>query len=216
MAEPDRVSKAGRFITLEGGEGTGKSTLIQGLREALERLGHVVVVTREPGGTPLAERVRTLALSPPDELSWSPLAHALLMNTSREDHLTKHIRPALTDGAWVLCDRFADSTRAYQSIDGVEPETLLQIERLVVGETRPDLTLVLDAAPEALANRRHARGVSDVFEAKDMAFHRHVRDAFLEIAKDEPDRCAVLDALQSPAQVLAAAIDVIDARLMSK
>lgn len=216
MVEPERVTKAGRFITLEGGEGTGKSTLIQGLRDALEHRGLAVLVTREPGGTPLAECVRTLALSPPDDLHWSPLAHALLMNTSREDHLTKHIRPALAAGTWVLCDRFADSTRAYQSIDGVESETLMQIERLVVGETRPDLTLVLDAAPEALADRRSARGVSDVFEAKDMAFHRQVREAFLEIAKSEPDRCAIVDALQSPAQVLADAIDVIDVRLRSE
>ena len=207
------MTQTGRFITLEGGEGTGKSTLIQGLRAELERRGYDVLVTREPGGTPLAERIRGLALSPPDDLNWSPLAHALLMNTSREDHLSKRIRPALARGTWVLCDRFADSTRAYQSIDGVDPEILLQIERAVIGDTRPNLTLVLDAAPEALANRREARGVSDVFEAKDMTFHQKVRAAFLEIARDEPERCAIVDALQTPAQVLSAAIIVIDERL---
>lgn len=207
------MTQTGRFITLEGGEGTGKSTLIQGLRAELERRGYDVLVTREPGGTLLAERIRGLALSPPDDLNWSPLAHALLMNTSREDHLSKRIRPALARGTWVLCDRFADSTRAYQSIDGVDPEILLQIERAVIGDTRPNLTLVLDAAPEALANRREARGVSDVFEAKDMTFHQKVRAAFLEIARDEPERCAIVDALQTPAQVLSAAIIVIDERL---
>jgi len=210
------VTEAGRFVTLEGGEGTGKSTLIQGLRAALEQRGLNVIVTREPGGTPLAERVRALALSPPDDLSWSPLAHALLMNTSREDHLTKLIRPALAKGDWVLCDRFADSSRAYQSIDGVDLEALLQIERLVVGETRPDLTIVLDAAPEDLASRRQARGVSDVFEAKDMDFHNRVRATFLEIANAEPDRCVVLDALRSPPAVLSEAIACLDKRLLSK
>lgn len=207
------MTGTGRFITLEGGEGTGKSTLIQGLRAALENRGLDVLVTREPGGTPLAERVRSLALSPPDDLNWSPLAHALLMNTSREDHLTKLIRPALAKGTWILCDRFADSTRAYQSIDGVDSDTLSQIERIVVAETRPDLTIILDAAPEALASRREARGVSDVFEARNMDFHNQIRAAFLDIAKAEPDRCAIVDALQSPPAVLARAIDLIDDRL---
>lgn len=207
------MTGTGRFITLEGGEGTGKSTLIQGLRTALENRGLNVLVTREPGGTPLAERVRSLALSPPDDLNWSPLAHALLMNTSREDHLTKLIRPALAEGIWILCDRFADSTRAYQSIDGVDSDTLLQIEQIVVGDTRPDLTIILDAAPEALASRREARGVSDVFEARNMDFHNQIRAAFLDIAKAEPDRCAIVDALQAPPAVLARAIDLIDERL---
>lgn len=207
------MANTGRFITLEGGEGTGKSTLIQGLRAALENRGLDVIVTREPGGTPLAERVRSLALSPPDDLSWSPLAHALLMNTSREDHLTKLIRPALAKGTWILCDRFADSSRAYQSIDGVDLETLLKIERIVVGDTRPDLTIILDAAPEALSSRREARGVSDVFEARNMDFHNQIRTAFLEIAEAEPKRCAIIDALQSPPAVLARAIDLIDERL---
>lgn len=207
------MTGTGRFITLEGGEGTGKSTLIQGLRTALENRGLNVLVTREPGGTPLAERVRSLALSPPDDLNWSPLAHALLMNTSREDHLTKLIRPALAKGIWILCDRFADSTRAYQSIDGVDSDTLLQIERIVVGDTRPDLTIILDAAPEALASRREARGVSDVFEDRNMEFHNKIRAAFLDIATAEPDRCAIVDALQAPPAVLACAIDLIDDRL---
>ena len=203
----------GRFITLEGGEGTGKSTLIQGLKSWLEAQGLNVVATREPGGTPLAEAVRALALTPPDQESWSPLAHAMLMNTSRDDHLNKLIRPALDRGDWVLCDRFADSTRAYQSIDGVEADTLLRIERAVVGETRPDLTFVLDAAPEDLAERRLVRGIKDVFENKDLAFHTQVREAFLEIARQAPDRCTVIDALLPPDQVLRAAQSHLEARL---
>lgn len=204
----------GRFITLEGGEGTGKSTLIAGLQSVLHDRGTEIVVTREPGGTVLAEAVRALALNPPDGESWSPLAHALLMNTAREDHLKNLIRPALARGAWVICDRFADSTRAYQSIDGVALERLLAIEAIVVGETRPDLTLILDAAPDALAERRYQRNVSDVFEQKDLSFHEQVRSAFLDIADKEPDRCVVLDALQSPEDVLNAALSVIDRHLV--
>lgn len=205
----------GRFITLEGGEGTGKSTLIAGLQQALSARDVDLVTTREPGGTVLAEAVRNLALNPPEDEAWSPLAHALLMNTAREDHLKRLIRPALARGAWVICDRFADSTRAYQSIDGVSLEQLLAIEAIVVGETRPDLTLILDAAPEALAERRRQRNVSDVFEQKELAFHEQVRSAFLNIARIEPERCVVLDALQSPEDVLQAALDAIEQRLVT-
>ena len=203
----------GSFITLEGGEGTGKSTLIAGLRAALEARGIEVLVTREPGGTPLAEAVRSLALTPPEGESWSPLAHALLMNTAREDHLVKKIRPALAAGTWVISDRFADSTRAYQSIDGVDLETLLAIEAAIVGETRPDLTLILDAAPEALAERRRIRDVTDVFEAKAAAFHEQVRAAFLAIAEAEPGRCVIIDALGPPEEVLARALSALEQRL---
>lgn len=185
----------GRFITLEGGEGAGKSTLIAGLSEAIKGRGQSVITTREPGGTVLAEQVRTLALTPPDNEQWSPLAHALLMNTAREDHLQKKIRPALDAGQWVICDRFADSTRAYQSIDGVAPDILLAIERAVLANTVPDLTLILDADPRALAMRRKARGTQDVFEIKDLMFHEQVRAAFLAIAEHEPERCVVIDAL---------------------
>ena len=207
------MKAGGRFITLEGGEGTGKSTLIAGLSDALRDRGRNVIVTREPGGTRLAEDVRALALNPPDGESWSPLSHALLMNTARDDHLNKLIRPALERGDWILCDRFADSTRAYQRVDGQDIETLLNIEHAVVRETRPDLTLVLDGAPENLAERRRERGVQDVFEQKDLDFHASIRAAFLEIAEVEPDRCVVIDALQTPEQVLADALNVIDERL---
>ncbi|MEL6861858.1 MAG: dTMP kinase [Pseudomonadota bacterium] len=205
----------GRFITLEGGEGGGKSTLIEGLREALETRGHEVIVTREPGGTPLAEEVRTLALTPLEGEAWSPLAHALLMNTAREDHLRKLIRPALAAGKWVLCDRFADSTLVYQSIDGGNLDRLRQIQDIVVGETVPDLTLILDADPEDLLERRQTRAISDVFEAKDLSFHRKIRDGFKAIAEAEPERCLLIDALMKPEQVLAAALKAIDARLVT-
>ena len=171
------------------------------------------MLTREPGGTPLAEEVRSLALTPPGGQAWSALSHALLMNTARADHLEKRIRPALAAGEWVLCDRFADSTRAYQSVEGVAKDTLSAFERAVVGETHPNLTLILDAEPEALAERRRARGTQDVFEAKDLVFHQKIRAAFLAIAEAEPERCVIIDALQSPAQVLASALDAIDTRI---
>lgn len=200
----------GRFITLEGGEGTGKSTLIAGLVTALRDRGISVVVTREPGGTPMAEKIRELALNPPEDHEWSPLAHALLMNAAREDHLIRQIRPALQRGLWVLCDRFADSTRAYQSTQGVPFSVLKQFEHAVVGDTVPDLTLILDASPQDLAERRRVRAVTDVFEAKDMKFHNDIRNVFLSIAKDEPDRCKLIDAMQPVENVLAAALKHID------
>ncbi len=202
----------GRFITLEGGEGTGKSTLISALSQALGKRGIECVESREPGGTELAEKVRDLALFPPDGHAWTPLAQALLMNASREDHLSKLIRPALNDGIWVLCDRFADSTRAYQSIDGVSAEVLMRFEDAIVGETRPDVTFILDASPDDLLERRQDRGAADMFEAKDMVFHEKVRQAFLDIAKSEPQRCVVLNALETPQNILAAALSTLENR----
>ncbi|MEO0607190.1 MAG: dTMP kinase [Pseudomonadota bacterium] len=208
------MTEAGRFITLEGGEGAGKSTLIAGLRTALETRGLDVRVTREPGGTALAERVRTLALTPPDGEAWSPLAHALLMNTARQDHLEKLIRPALAQGAWVVCDRFADSTLVYQSIEGVPVDVLQQLQEMIVGETQPDLTLILDAPPEALFDRRTQRAICDVFEAKDLSFHQDVRRGFQAIADRAPKRCHLVDALAPPEAVLAAALRLIDQHLI--
>ncbi|MEO0983754.1 MAG: dTMP kinase [Pseudomonadota bacterium] len=202
----------GVFITLEGGEGAGKSTLIERLGRALSRAGLAVRQTREPGGTPLAQRVRELVLNPGDGLSWSPLAEALLMNAARADHLETLIRPALEAGAWVLCDRFMDSTRAYQAAGGASAAFLEDLERQVVGDTPPDLTLVLDAAPEALLARRDARGGTDAFEARSLAFHEEVRRAFLDIARQAPDRCVVIDAAQDADAVFQAAWTAIEAR----
>ncbi len=204
----------GRFITLEGGEGVGKTTLMAALAERLEATGRAVVRTREPGGTPLAEAVRGLALHPPEGARWTPLSEALLMNAARADHIKGLIAPALADGSWVISDRFADSTRAYQSASGgVAMADLRALENMVVGDMRPDLTLVLDAPPEALLGRREARGVSDAFEQRDRDFHTAVRLAFLAIAKDEPERCAVIDAAATPDEAAAAAWGVMSERL---
>lgn len=207
----------GRFVTLEGGEGAGKSTLLAALSERARANGISAETTREPGGTPLAEAVRKLALHPPDGEAWSPLAEALLMNAARADHLEKLIRPALERGQWVFCDRFSDSTLAYQSVSGgVSMPTLLSLEAAVLEWSRPDLTLVLDAPPEKLKKRCEARGdTTDAFEARPMKFHRDVRAAFLQIAQRYPERCVVLDAMQAPGRVLEEAWAAIEARCLS-
>lgn len=203
-----------RFITLEGGEGVGKSTLQQGLAERLSGLGHDVVMTREPGGTPLAETVRKLALHPPGGERWSPLSEALLMNAARSDHLEKLIRPALEAGKWVICDRFADSTRVYQSVRGGVPANILSsLERSVLGESSPGLTLVLDAPLETTSSRRSARnGPSDAFEQRDHEFHSAVRQGFVSVAHSEPQRCRLIDASRSQLEVFEAAWSQIVAR----
>ena len=198
---------AGRFITLEGGEGTGKSTLAKGLARKLETAGIRAILTREPGGTPLAEAARHLLLHPPEGEAWSPLSEALLVNAARRDHLEKLIRPALARGDWVICDRFADSTRVYQSVSGgVAQSTLLSIESEVLGDTVPSMTLVLDVSLEVARERRAVRaGAMDTFERRPEAFHEAVQMAFLAIAEAEPARCRVIDAGQSAEEVLEAA-----------
>lgn len=207
----------GRFITLEGGEGTGKSTLLHALREKLEASGRSVVVTREPGGTELAETIRNLVLNPPNGQVWSSMAEALLMNAARTDHLEKKIRPALAAGSWVLCDRFADSTRVYQSVqNGVGVDFLRMLESSVLGETRPELTLVLDAPVEQAAGRRAVRGGhADAFELRDKSFHEAVRQAFVDVARAEPERCVLLDASRSADEVAQNAWEQIEVRLLA-
>ena len=197
----------GRFITLEGGEGTGKSTLQTALRDRLAEQGIIVVLTREPGGTPRAEAIRALVLNPPGGDAFSPLAEALLMNAARSDHLDLLIRPALAAGQWVICDRFSDSTRVYQGVSGeISAATLHSIEQHVVGVTRPDLTLILDAPVNVAQERRSARnGARDVFEQRGLDFHQSVRRAFAEVALGEPERCRLIDASRSPADVAEAA-----------
>lgn len=193
----------GAFITLEGGEGTGKSTLARALAARLEARGIQVDLTREPGGTPLAEAARALLLHPPEGQGWSALSEALLVNAARRDHLEKRIRPALAGGTWVLCDRFSDSTRVYQSVsNGTSPQILMDIERAVLGPTRPDLTLVLDLPVDAASLRRaERRGQADSFEKRPAEFHEAVREGFRALAASEPDRCRLIDAAAPPEQV---------------
>ena len=189
---------SGRFITFEGGEGAGKSTQIQRLLRRLKEAGVTAIATREPGGSPHAERIRDCVLSGAAK-PFGPLAEAVLFSAARIDHLRETIRPALARGAVVLCDRFADSTRAYQGVLGkLDPALIRSLERATIGDTRPDLTLILDL-PASIglaraAKRRGAGQSADRFENEDPSFHEKLRAAFGTIARDEPERCVVIDA----------------------
>ena len=203
----------GRFITLEGGEGTGKSTQARRLAERLRSLGREVLTTREPGGSEGAETLRGLLLQGGED-RWSPLSETLLMYAARRDHLEKTIRPALARGAWVISDRFFDSTRAYQGAGGGAPEGLIAaLEHHVVGDDRPDLTLVLDLPIEVGLQRAGARTALDRIEARDESFHRRLRADFLKIAEAESHRCFVIDAAPSPDEVTASIWSAVQARL---
>lgn len=202
-----------RFITLEGGEGSGKSTLARGVAEALRARGREVIVTREPGGAPGAEAIRALLVGGEPE-RWSALEEALLFGAARANHLRLTIGPALARGAWVVCDRFYDSTRAYQvAAGGLEPSVLDALNRLIEAPT-PDLTLVLDLDPAAGLPRSRGEGAGeDRFERMDPSFHARVRAEFLAIAKGETKRCVVIDAALPQAEVLRAALGAIEGRL---
>ncbi len=203
----------GRFITLEGGEGTGKSTQAARLAAALETDGRRVVVSREPGGSAGAEAVRHVILSGAAK-PFGTAAEALLFAAARADHVDRLIRPSLAAGLWVVCDRFIDSTQVYQGVLGdVDPVLLAGLEQVAVGETRPDLTLILDVPPEVGLARAAARGaVADRFEREGLAFHTRVREAFLALAAADPARCVVVDALGTPDEVAARIAAVVAQR----
>ena len=196
----------GRFITFEGGEGAGKSTQVRLLAEWLRATAPEVVVTREPGGSPGAEAIRELVVNGPAD-RWSPVAETLLMYAARRDHLERLIRPALERGAWVICARFADSTRAYQGAGGAAPFALIDVlEAQVLEGVRPDLTLILDLpAPDGLARAILRDGTATRFESKGLAFHERLREGFRAIAEREPDRCALIDA-SAPVEEVALAV----------
>ncbi len=209
------MSRAGRslFVTLEGGEGGGKSTQARRLAEALRGRGLDVELTREPGGSPAAEALRPLLLTG-DAARWSPQAETLLMYAGRDDHLNAVIRPALARGAVVICDRFADSTEAYQgAAGGTSPEFIGVLRKAVVGVTEPDLTLIFDLSPEEGLHRAGLRGGEARFESKGIDYHRRLRAAFLDIARRDADRCVVIDATLDPDTVFRAALSAIDAKL---
>ena len=195
----------GRFITLEGGEGAGKSTQARRLAKHLENLGISVVVTREPGGSPGAEVLREVILSGA-AAPFGPSGEAILFTAARIDHIDATIAPALKQGKWVVSDRFADSTRAYQGAAGkLDSALIASLERVALGELRPDLTLILDlpvAVGMARAADRRGRGAkADRFEAEGTQFHETLRRAFLDIAAAEPERCAVIAADRSADEV---------------
>jgi dTMP kinase len=228
----------GKFITFEGGEGSGKSTQARLLAERLRGRGTEAVLTREPGGSPFAERLRKILLDPATE-PHSPLAETLLFYAARADHLDAVIRPALTLGGWVICDRFSDSTRVYQGQAGVLREQVFDaLELVVVAPTRPDLTFIIDVPAEIGLARamvregskddrsgrpgvdqgenRIARGLlSDRYESRDLSFHRRLREGFLKIAAAEPVRCVVIDGQQSPDEVAQSVWQAVTERMIA-
>ena len=199
MAEAalSRPSGRGKFISFEGGEGSGKSTQIKKLAERLDTAKLRAIVTREPGGSPGAEIIRHVVLSGMGKLL-GPEAETLLFAAARDDHVHTVIQPALSQGLWVLCDRFSDSTRAYQGRLGqVAPGVLNAMQRVTIGDLKPDLTIILDIPVEVGLKRaadRRGSGVPDRFEAEDVKFHQDLRDAYQQIAAEDPQRCVLIDA----------------------
>lgn len=195
--------RTGRFITLEGGEGVGKSTQARLLAEWLESEGHSVIVTREPGGTDGAEAIRGLLLTGEHD-RWNSVTEALLVAAARSDHVTRVILPALKAGKWVICDRFLDSTLAYQGGDGgLADETILSLHDIAASRLRPDITFVLtleEQEARARANQRDS-GQSDRIGSKDAAYHQRINTRFIEAAKRDPQRCHIVDAQGSPDDV---------------
>jgi dTMP kinase len=192
-----KPSGRGKFISFEGGEGSGKSTQIKKLAERLATAKLRAIVTREPGGSTGAEIIRHLVLSGMGKLL-GPDAETLLFAAARDDHVRTVIQPALNQGTWVLCDRFFDSTRAYQGRLGqVSPGVLNAMQRVTIGDLKPDLTIILDIPVEVGMQRaavRRGKGVPDRFEAEDVQFHRNLREAYKQIAAEDPQRCVLVDA----------------------
>ncbi|WJR74949.1 dTMP kinase [Bradyrhizobium sp. NP1] len=201
-----RPSGRGRFISFEGGEGSGKSTQIKKVAERLAAAKLRAIVTREPGGSPGAEIIRHLVLSGMGKLL-GPDAETLLFAAARDDHVRTVIQPALNQGTWVLCDRFIDSTRVYQGRLGhVSPTMLNAIDRVTIGDLKPDLTIILDVPVEIGMKRAAARrgtAAPDRFEAEDVHFHQELRDAYRQIAAEDPQRCVLIDATPDPDMVAA-------------
>jgi dTMP kinase len=199
-----RGIEIGRFITFEGGEGSGKSTQAGILANRLSRAGRPVLATREPGGSPAAEEIREVLLSG-QVAPLGPLAEAVLFSVARADHVETAIKDALQEGAWVVCDRVMDSTRASQGATAGVPRGIINaLERLTVGALAPDITFILDIPAEEGLARAQARAEGaepDRFEGQELMLHERVRRAFLDIADEEPGRCVVVDASQPEAMV---------------
>lgn len=208
----------GRFITFEGGEGAGKSTQAALLAERLRERGIDVDVTREPGGSAGAEVIRYVLLSGAAK-PLGPEIETMLFAAARDEHLNDKIRPALARGRWVICDRFADSTRVYQGALGhVDPRFIRALERLTVGRTKPSLTFVLDLPPELGLRRAGARrgnALVDRFEQEGLEFHEKLRDAYRQIAQEEPERCVLIDATEEADFIADQIWRIVEERLIS-
>ncbi|HXW42614.1 MAG TPA: dTMP kinase [Xanthobacteraceae bacterium] len=206
----------GKFITFEGGEGAGKSTQAAMLALRLEALGLGVQLTREPGGSPGAEIIRHVLLSGAAK-PFGPAVEAMLFAAARDDHVQCTILPALKSGKWVICDRFADSTRVYQGILGHVDERLIKgLERVSIGDLAPDLTVILDTPVEiglARVDSRRGEGAPDRFEAESAEFHHKLREAYLAVAAAEPGRCVVIDASAAKEEVAKQVWEAVKSRL---
>jgi dTMP kinase len=203
----------GKFITIEGGEGVGKTTQAWRLAAALDRAGMRVRTTREPGGSPGGEALRRLLLEG-EGGRWDAVSEALLLVAARREHVTRLIAPSLARGEWVVSDRFADSTLAYQGYGkGIGLDQLDALHRFALGDFAPDLTLILDLPVEIGLARAAARSAADRFERLDHDFHERLRQAFRQIASDNPARCAVIDAAGDPSAVHRTVLDVVEQRL---
>ena len=219
MADNERKPRRrGRFITFEGGEGAGKSTQIRMLADQLEKKKVKVVVTREPGGSPGAEIVRHLLLSGVGKLLGAE-AETLLFAAARDDHVHQVIKPALDQGLWVLCDRFTDSTVAYQGkVGNVNPVVIEALSRVTIGDLKPDLTFVLDVPVDVGSQRaikRRGKAVADRFEQENREFHEKLRAAYREIAAADPRRCVLIDADADAEEVARRVWDTLQARLLA-
>lgn len=210
------MAECGKFIVFEGGEGTGKSTQARLLVEALAATAIDVLLTREPGGAPGAEMLRQLLVeAPPPAPGWAPISEALLHVAARNEHLERTIRPTLADGRWVISDRFADSTLAYQGAGlGVGANVVGCLNGLVLRDLVPDLTIILDLPPETALQRAAARRLTlDRYETMDIEFHRRVRNAFLDIARNGGRRYAVVDAAPDVGHVQQAVRELVRERI---
>lgn len=205
------MSAPGRFIAFEGGEGAGKSTQARLLADALRAKGLTVISTREPGGTPGAEAIRSLLLTPPGEAGWTAETEALLFAAARADHVARLIRPALARGEWVICDRFVDSSRAYQGgAGGLGDAAILALHTFGSDGIRPDRVILLEGDEKALAGRLAARGAAvDAIEGRPVAYHRAVAAAFRALAENDPHRFARIEASGTPQDVHARIIAVL-------
>lgn len=207
----------GRLITFEGGEGAGKSTQVRRLRDRLDARGLATLVTREPGGSPRAERIRNVLLEGRIK-RLGPFAEALLFAAARADHVRETIRPALDRGLYVLCDRFIDSTRVYQGLVGEVDSGLVNALERLTADAAPDLTLVLDLPAQLglarAAERRDRDAASDRYEREGIEYHRRIREGFLEIARKEPGRCAIIDADADEENVAGAIWTEVQSRLL--
>jgi dTMP kinase len=212
--EEHKQQARGMFITIEGVEGVGKSTNIESIRQYLERKDVEFIVTREPGGTLIAEKIRKLLLDIHEE-QLTELSELLLVFAARAQHIESLIMPALADGKWVICDRFTDATYAYQGGGrGLDRTKIAELETMVQGQLKPDLTIILDLDPAIGMVRAAQRGSLDRFEQEALEFFNKVRACYLDIAAREPERCVIIDASRELVDVKASLFSVLDERLL--